>query len=142
MSLLNADASPTVTPTAFNLDRNKALSLLAYSKTRIATPNGVVGIRGTGVYLETKRDLSYACKCYRVTDLTNADDFGTSETIELEHNEESRYILADPNAQSRIQPTSILNHDGRELLLIETLVGRRALYSAPKSKTRTRVQYS
>ena len=141
MSFPKPAPSPTVTPTAFTLDKGKALSVLASRKTRIATPNAVVGIRGTGVYLETQPDLSYVCTCYGVADLSPADDPGITETIEATHHDEPRYILADKNAANRIQPAQFVNHDDQELLLIETLVGRTPPYSVPKSVTRTRAQY-
>jgi hypothetical protein len=133
--------SPTVTPTAFSLDRGKALSVLASRSTRIATPNAVVGIRGTGIYLETQPDLSYVCTCYGIADLATADNPGINETIESKHHDAPRYILSDPNAANRIQPAPFINHDDQELLLIETLVGRAPPYSVPKSVTRTRAQY-
>jgi len=133
--------SPTIKPTAFSLDRGKALSVLASRNTRIATPNAVVGIRGTGVYLETTPELSYVCTCYGVADLATFDDPGINETIESEHHDAPRYILADTNVKNRIQPAPFINHDDQELLLIETLVGRSPPYSVPKSVTRTRTQY-
>lgn len=133
--------SPTIKPTAFSLGRCKALSVLASRNTRIATPNAVVGIRGTGVYLETMPELSYVCTCYGVADLATSDDPGINETIESEHHDAPRYILADTNVKNGIQPAPFINHDDQELLLIETLVGRSPPYSVPKSVTRTRAQY-
>ncbi|HAK52587.1 MAG TPA: hypothetical protein DCM54_11905 [Gammaproteobacteria bacterium] len=141
MSFPEPVPSPTVTPTAFNLDKGKALSVLASRKTRIVTPNAVVGIRGTGVYLETQPDLSYLCTCYGVADLAPADNPGITETIEATHHDEQRYILTDPNIQNRIQPAPFVNHDDQELLLIETLAGRTPPCSVPKTVTRTRPQY-
>ena len=133
--------APKVVPAAFSLDRGKALSVLASRNTRITTPNATIGIRGTGIYLETEPDFSYVCTCYGVADLATADNPGVNETIESKHHDAPRYILADTNLANRIQPAPFINHDDQELLLIETLVGRTPPYSVPKSITRTRPQY-
>lgn len=128
-------------PSAFSLNRGKALSVLATRATQIATPNAVIGIRGTGVYLETDPDRSYVCTCYGVADLSTADDPGINETIEAQHHDAPRYILADPGISNRIQPAPFINHNDEELLLIETLVGRTPPYAVPRSVTRTRALY-
>jgi hypothetical protein len=126
---------------AFSLDRGKALSVLASRSTQITTPSAVVGIRGTGVYLETEPAGSYICTCYGVADLATADNPGINETIEAVHHDAPRFIYADTSLANRIEPAPFLNHDDQELLLIETLVGRSPPYSVPRSVTRTRTLY-
>jgi len=49
---------------AFELQKGKALTVLASRKTQITTPSAIVGIRGTGVYLEVEPELTYVCTCY------------------------------------------------------------------------------
>ncbi|MDA0790476.1 MAG: hypothetical protein O2780_13590 [Proteobacteria bacterium] len=137
-----APPTPAAPPvSAFNLSRGKALSVLATRATQITTPNAVIGIRGTGVYLETDPERSYVCTCYGVADLATADDPGINETIESRHHDDPRYILSDPGSSNRIQPAPFINHDDQELLLIETLVGRSPPYPVPRSVTRTRALY-
>ncbi len=134
-------ATATAVSTAYVLDRGKALSVLASRRTNIATPTAAIGIRGTGVYVESEPDLSYVCVCYGVSDLSTPDDPGIAETIVSEHHTAPRYILADTSAPQRIVPAPFKNHDDQELLLIETLVGRTTPYVVPKGVPRTRSSY-
>ncbi len=127
--------------TAYMLEQGAALSVLASRRTNISTPNAVVGVRGTGVYVETDPERSYVCVCYGTSDLATADNPGINETIVSEHHTAPRYILADPNAGERIVPAPFINHDDQELLLVETLVGRTTPYMVPKSIPRTRNSY-
>ncbi|MBD3649286.1 MAG: hypothetical protein HUJ31_17965, partial [Pseudomonadales bacterium] len=47
------------------------------------------------------------------------------------HHDAPRYILADPSAAQRIQPSRFKDHYDDELLLIETLVGRTTPFVVP-----------
>ncbi|MBL6689350.1 MAG: FecR domain-containing protein [Pseudomonadales bacterium] len=141
MTLPNRAVAPGVVSTAFALDKGKALSVMASRRTDISTPNAVIGVRGTGVYVETDPEQSYVCVCYGVSDLSTADNPGINETIVSDHHSAPRYILADKSASNRIVPAPFVNHDDQELLLIETLVGRTPPYVVPKSVTRSRTTY-
>jgi len=134
-------AVAAVVPTVLSLDRGKVLTVLASRTTRIKTPSAIIGIRGTGVYLEAEPELSYVCTCYGLADLATTDDPDINETILSEHHTSPRYILADKSSAKRIQPAPFKNHDDQELLLIETLVGRTTPYVVPKGITRTRSRY-
>lgn len=125
----------------FSLTRGKVLSVLASRRTQISTPSAVIGIRGTGVYIEVEPERSYVCTCYGLVDLATSDDPSISETIQATHHDAPRYILADKSQRNRIQPAPFKDHDDQELLLIETLVGRTAPYVVPKSVTRSRRRY-
>ena len=131
----------SIVPTAYTLERGKALSVLASRRTNISTPNAFIGVRGTGVYVEADPELSYVCVCYGTSDLMTPDNPGISETIVSEHHTAPRYILADKSAPQRIVPAPFKNHDDQELLLIETLVGRTTPYVVPKGVPRTRSSY-
>ena len=141
MTLPGRSAASGVVSTAFALERGKALSVLASRRTDISTPNAVIGVRGTGVYVESEPDRSYVCVCYGTSDLTTPDNPGISETIVSEHHSAPRYILADKSASQRIVPAPFKNHDDQELLLIETLVGRTTPYVVPRGVPRTRGSY-
>jgi len=138
---LPAQTKAASSPNAFNLTRGRALSVLASRKTRITTPSAVIGIRGTGVYIEVEPERSYVCTCYGTVDLATSDDPSINETIQAQHHDDPRYILADKNQRNRIQPAPFKDHDDQELLLIETLVGRTTPYVVPKSLTRSRRRY-
>jgi hypothetical protein len=127
--------------TAYTLERGKALSVLASRRTNISTPNAVIGVRGTGVYVESDPEVSYVCVCYGTSDLATPDNPGINETIVSKHHDAPRYILSDKSASQRIIPAPFKNHDDQELLLIETLVGRTTPYVVPKGITRSRSGY-
>ncbi len=89
------------------------------------TATAIIGIRGTGVYLESAPDRSYVCTCYGSTLLTAAGDPASREAIEASHHDAPRYILADAPAGRRIEPAPVFHHTDSELVLLETLVGRK-----------------
>jgi hypothetical protein len=111
--------------------KNPALALIS--------PTATIGIRGTGVYMESEPDLTYLCTCYGVVNMSSIEDPSSHETIAAQHHNAPRYILAKGEAGKRIRPAPMLNHEDVELLLIEELVGRTppfdvkdAGYSAPR----------
>ena len=128
-----------VIATAYTLTRGKALSVLASRRTRISTPTAIVGVRGTGVYVEAEPDESYVCVCYGETELQRPADPGISETVITQHHDAPKYITGGSNP--RIMPAPFKNHDDQELLLIETLVGRTTPYIVPTGVPRTRSSY-
>lgn len=91
----------------------------------LRTPVATVGIRGTGLYLESESERSYVCTCYGDTVLRTADDPTIMEAISASHHDAPRYILAEGAGRRRIVPAPVINHTDMELTLIESLVGRR-----------------
>jgi len=127
---------------AFDLNRGKALSVLASRRTLIKTPTAQIGVRGTGVYLEADPEKAYICTCYGGTDLSAADNPNIRETIIAQHHDAPRYIFsAGATSGPQIQPAPFINHDDEELLLIETLVGRTTPYVVPRGSSRSRSSY-
>lgn len=124
----------------YSLNRGKALGALASRATSIRTPTAFVGIRGTGIYVESDPGISYVCTCYGVTDIAAAANAGVVETIEAEHHDAPRYVI-DEGGSQRIEPAPFKNHDDQELLLIETLVGRSTPYVVPRRLSRSRTGY-
>ena len=105
------------------------------------TSTAYIGIRGTGIYVESAPELSYVCTCYGHTELTSVSDPAQREAIRSRHHDAPRYILAPgtDDSGSLIQPAPFKNHTDEELMLIEALIGREppfALtgsgYSAPR----------
>jgi hypothetical protein len=90
---------------------------------RVITPTSTIGIRGTGLYVEARADLSYVCNCYGEIEIAAADDPRVTERIVSKHHDAPRYVLK-PGAAKRIQPAPFINHTDLELTLIESLVGR------------------
>jgi hypothetical protein len=90
---------------------------------RVITPTSTIGIRGTGLYVEARADLTYVCNCYGEIEIAAADDPNVTERIVSKHHDAPRYVLK-PGAAKRIQPAPFINHTDLELTLIESLVGR------------------
>jgi hypothetical protein len=89
-------------------------------KTVVAT----IGIRGTGVYLESDPEQTYVCTCYGQADLASITDPLSKETVITHHHDSPRYILADAPPGKKIRPAPVIDHTDEELELIESLVGR------------------
>ena len=127
--------------TGITLKTGKMLSVFAPKKTfNITTPQAIVSIRGTGVYLEAEASQSYICTCYGETKISAARQPGINEIITATHHDAPRYIVQD-GSDTRIIPAPFINHDDEELLLIETLVGRETPYIVPGGTGRSRKRY-
>jgi hypothetical protein len=96
------------------------------------TPTAVLGIRGTGLYVESAPDETYVCTCYGTVELAVSDDPHQIETVTTRHHESPRRILAADaaglvagTAGQRILSAGMKNHRDAELELIEAIVGRK-----------------
>jgi hypothetical protein len=104
------------------------LSVFGKGAKRVVTPTSTVGIRGTGLYVESEPERSYVCTCYGQVLISAVDDAGVSERIVSTHHSAPRYVLK-AGAAKRIQPAPFINHTDVELALIEALVGRTTPFS-------------
>ncbi len=143
---LEPDDSPAVSEkiketsvSVLRLVTGKLLSVFGKRKHKITTAVATIGIRGTGVYVESDPEESYVCTCYGTTDLSAINEPGSSETIVSTHHSAPRYISAKGSAGKLIHEAPFKNHDDEELLLIETLVGRSTPFVVPGGlRTRSR----
>jgi hypothetical protein len=103
------------------------------TKLSMVSPTATIGIRGTGVYMESDPDLTYLCTCYGVTNMTSTEDPTSQETIASKHHDAPRYIAAKGESGKRIRSAPVINHEDIELLLIEELVGRSPPFSVSDS---------
>lgn len=113
---------------ALRLATGALLSVFATGAKRVTTPTSTVGIRGTGLYVESEPEKSYVCTCYGETRIATADDPNIAERIVSTHHSAPRYVLK-AGAAKRIQPAPFINHTDVELALIEALVGRTPPFS-------------
>lgn len=102
----------------------KLLSVFGKSAHEITTSTAIIGIRGTGMYIESASDLTYYCNCYGLAELQAAGDPAQHETIKTRHHDSPRYILDASAGNMRIRPAPFKNHTDEELQIIEALVGR------------------
>jgi len=89
---------------------------------RLITSTATIGIRGTGLYIESEPARSYVCTCYGVSDIEALADASYRETIETTHHEEPRYVYA--TGETMIAPATVQNHTDAELIMLEWLFRR------------------
>lgn len=90
----------------------------------LSTPTAVIGIRGTGVYVEAEAARTYACVCYGVADIVSVMDPSARETVRTQHHEQPRYIMGS-GAPQMLMGAPVINHTDDELIMLESLTGRR-----------------
>ncbi len=108
----------------------------------ITTSTATIGIRGTGIYVESDPQQSYVCTCYGQTRITAEADKNVSLDIVSEYHDNPVYILPSNAGNKLIVPAPFISHTDAELALIEELVGRStpfsysgAGYEVPRKRT-------
>ena len=90
----------------------------------MSSSTATIGIRGTGVYMESEPGLTYLCTCYGQVGLYNSDDLDDSELITATHHDAPKYISDRKVRGSAIRPAPFKNHTDAELKILESIVGR------------------
>jgi hypothetical protein len=92
---------------------------------QILTTTATIGIRGTGVYVESELERSYICTCYGNTEINSNVDQSARVEVETTHHDSPYYVYAKAEGKNKyIRPAPVINHTDAELELIEQLVGR------------------
>jgi hypothetical protein len=91
----------------------------------IHAPNVTAGIRGTGVYLETRPEGTYTCACFGTVDLASTANSRDRAIVEAKQHH-AHLVLNQPRDDSRLQTAPFENHTDEEIDGLERLVGRRA----------------
>lgn len=104
--------------------RGRVLSVLSSGGRQVITPTAVIGIRGTGMYVEANPEMTYVCTCYGEVDIEVRDAPGIMERVKTTHHESPRTVLASGGERSII-PAPMMNHTDEELIMLEALVNRR-----------------
>lgn len=107
----------------------------------IKTTTATIGIRGTGVYCESRPDKTYFCTCYGRTQIQADADNASQEEIVSRHHDAPRYIFAKGQSGKLIRPAPMINHSDLELNLVEALVGRDLPFPAANSYSGPRRSY-
>ena len=89
----------------------------------IRTETAVIGIRGTGIYVEAEPARTYVCTCYGESLLEPIGDPGSRESVRTQHHEQPRYIMAK-GAPQMMMRAPVINHTDAELVFLESLLGR------------------
>lgn len=98
---------------------------------RIQTATAAIGIRGTGIYIEVEMKRTYACTCYGEAELVPVDEPTEAEVVRTKHHDQPRYIYAR-GMPRMIERAPVINHTDAELILLESLTGRKVPFD-PKS---------
>jgi len=97
---------------------------------QIVAQNVTAGIRGTGVYLETRGDGTYFCTCWGSVDLASAGDPRDREIVSST-NHLPRLISRDPVDGTRFQPAPFETHTDEEMDILMKCVGLRSPIVVP-----------
>lgn len=84
------------------------------------------GIRGTGVYLETRGEGTYFCSCFGTVDLQANANASDRETITATRHNNPRMILGREQDGQLFLPAAFQTHTDAEMDMLEKCVGRRA----------------
>jgi hypothetical protein len=110
---------------SLRLVTGKLLSVFGRGRHNLVTTTATLGIRGTGVYLETEAERTYVCTCYGVVDLQASNMPEARETVRTTHHDAPRYVYARGEMPIKmIEPAPVINHADTELIMLEALVGR------------------
>jgi hypothetical protein len=130
---VQAEQADTLLVTGMRIITGALLSVFPTRRpVRITTQTATIGIRGTGVYLESDPAQTYFCTCYGVAEVSATNDKESTETVAAKHHDKPLYILADEKPGQNIRGAPFKNHTDQELMLIETLVGRTPPFVFPK----------
>ncbi|MBF0589404.1 MAG: hypothetical protein HQL53_09760 [Magnetococcales bacterium] len=125
----NAEAPSTVkndTLAGLLIHQGGVLSVIQSGQSPIfRTPEARFGIRGTGLYIEAEPNHTYLCTCYGTVIIQSVDDPNLKETVNTRHHEAPREIFRNQEGTARIARTAMRDHTDAELILLESLVGRR-----------------
>lgn len=114
--------------------RGKMLAVFGKGGRRIETPTAIAGVRGTGMYTEAEPERTYICTCYGVFDIYPASRPELGEHLVARHHEYPRYIYASGDTRKIISPAPMINHTDAELILLESLVGRKPPFAQKEFK--------
>lgn len=89
----------------------------------VRASTATIGIRGTGLYVESATDKSYVCTCYGETEIVSNDDPSVREVVATRYHDQPRYVMAK-GAPQMLMGAPVINHTDAELIMLEALVGR------------------
>ena len=88
----------------------------------ITTPIASIGIRGTGIYVDSTPEFTYACTCYGVADLVPTAAPDKLRTVQTTYHDAPFFIF--PNADEPLILGPVINHTDEELIMLEALFRR------------------
>ena len=131
---LEATQADSMIVSGMQMLTGKILSVFPSGKpVRMTTKNASIGIRGTGVYMESDPEQTYFCTCYGTADIAAVSDPASRETVVSRQHDRPLYILEGQLSGQNIRAAPFINHTDQELMLIEALVGRTPPFVFPRN---------
>jgi hypothetical protein len=131
---LEATQADSMIVSSMQMLTGKILSVFPSGRpVRMTTKNASIGIRGTGVYMESDPEQTYFCTCYGTADIAAVGDPTSRETVVSRQHDRPLYILEGQLSGQNIRAAPFINHTDQELMLIEALVGRSPPFVFPRS---------
>ncbi len=131
---LEASQTDSMIVSGMQMLTGKILSVFPSGKpVRMTTKNASIGIRGTGVYMESDPEQTYFCTCYGTADIAAVNDPVSRETVVSRQHDRPLYILEGQLSGQNIRAAPFINHTDQELMLIEALVGRTPPFVFPRN---------
>ncbi len=93
---------------------------------RLVHANATIGIRGTGVYLETRATGTYFCTCWGTTEINVAEAPNQREIVEASHHNPRLISSKVPTDGNHFLSAPFETHTDQEMDILEKCVGRRA----------------
>lgn len=104
------------------VDSGRVLSVFGPKPVEIRVGKALIGIRGTGAYLEKGPDSVYFCLCYGEADLDGPGMATPKRIVTRRH--EQPLMISEAGGVMRADPGPFKSHSDDELTLLESLVGR------------------
>jgi len=115
---------PQGAPGLLQIVQGKILSVFGPGAKRLETQAAIIGIRGTGCYIEAAPQQTYFCLCYgRAEVVPTAEPSRAFEMVTKYH--DRPYLLSTGPGLAPLQEAPVINHTDAELIMLEALKGRR-----------------
>ena len=105
----------------------KIMGVFGQGEKKLVTGTAVIGIRGTGCYIEAQGDKSVY--------FTPTADPSRREMIRSAHHDRPIYIHAVTGDKCTV-PAAVINHTDAELTMLEALVGRKPAFARSGAQSR------
>lgn len=91
---------------------------------QLTAPTVTIGIRGTGIYLDTSPEMTYFCTCFGETEMAAPDGSLVGSVIATAERHQARRMQRDGTGAMRMAAAGMEGHTSEEMAQLETLVGR------------------
>ncbi|HUL01578.1 MAG TPA: FecR domain-containing protein [Nitrospirota bacterium] len=126
------DATKTVK--TIKVVAGKVLSVFGKGEKHVETSNAVVGVRGTGLYVEEAADVTYVCLCYGEAVISSLAYPSAREAVVTKHHDHPLYVLANCAGRPFLR-APVINHTDEELIMLEALVGRKPPFAVNRGSS-------